>query len=156
MPNYRLRTQHSALSTRSVWRIGDWGGASGQIGRRWETVGDAALERLVGYASPNRPEFVPRAVDSLEGAEQFCRLGAGVLGALTGRRRWIFEPSVPKIDALTDLDHLRRAQRLMTTEQLIAYLQRVMSARAELVRTLNQLGREIYPFNAFRAALRAA
>ena len=312
---------HHSLAGRAVWRIGDWGGASGQIGRHWEEVGDAALERLVGHASPSRPEFIPRAavsfvreaeleqavqavglshadalllgplegrlalqpvdfkwslevarahqvaaetlqalleadlppvrealearferaapglkpdgghlprieqltlldglflapehaanraflhgrnnrrqerpidprqvvfevvdereffsplpgwevglalaaqegarraLGSLEGAEHFYRLGAGVLGALTARKRSIFEPSVPKIDALAELAALRRAQRLMTTEQLIAYLQRAMSARAELVRALNQLGREIYPFNAFRAALRAA
>jgi hypothetical protein len=323
----QLRTHHSSpithhsLARRAVWRIGDWGGASGQIGRRWEAVGDAALERLVGCASPNRPEFVPRAVvsfvreaeleqavqavglshadalllgvlegrlalqpvdfkwslevaradqvaaetlqalleadlppirealearlerdtpglepddgrlppveqltlldgrflapehaanraflhgrhnrrrerpidprqvvfqlvdgpeffsplpgwevglalaaregtqrvlESLDGAEHFYRLGAGVLGALTARKRSIFEPSVPKIDALAELAALRRAQRLMTTDQLIAYLQRAMVARAELVRTLNQLGRTIYPFSAFRAALRTA
>src|SRR4051794_959309 len=52
------------LVGRELWRIGDWGGASGQIGRHWEQVGSATLESLVGRQSLRRPEFVPGAVVS--------------------------------------------------------------------------------------------
>lgn len=35
-----------------MWRIGDWGGASEQIGRQWERLGARSLELLVGVARP--------------------------------------------------------------------------------------------------------
>ena len=38
----------SPLEGRQLWRIGDWGGASEQIGRRWEDVGVACLDALIG------------------------------------------------------------------------------------------------------------
>lgn len=314
-----VRTRHRPLTGREVWRIGDWGGASAYIGRRWEQVGAAALAALIGRPNPRHAEFTPlqavslvqdsvveqavqaaglphadavligfrgerlalqpvdfkwsievadleqvagevlsallaadlpplhealvaalrtvdgarpgleqlppldelelldgiflapdhapnraflssqrnrgqprplrpehvvfatveggaffsplpgwevgvalaaqegarRALETLEGAEHYYRLGAGVLGALLARRRSIFAAETPTIDPLAELAHLRRTERLVTTEQLIAYLDRVMSARAELTRSLSQLGRAVYPFSAFRATLKA-
>jgi hypothetical protein len=302
------------LAGRELWRVGDWGGASAQIGRRWELVGAAALERLVDRPSPNQPGFVARAavsfvddptleraihgagltnadamllgplegrlalqpvdfkwsievagpeqvagdslralleadvpelhaalqaclesirwesrelppldelvlldglfvaprhaandaflaspanqrrerplspnevvfqtVDGLdffsplpgwelaeilaaqegarralqtvEGAERYYRLGAGVLGALLARGQSIFDSSPPPIDSAGELGALRRAQRLATTEQLIAHLDRVMSARSELKKSFNQLGRTAFPFGAYRKRL---
>ena len=320
----RSRSPFSAHRTsfgrREVWRIGDWGGASGQIGRRWEEVGSGALGDLVGRASPTHPEYVPRAalsfatdeacqaalhavglthadaillgslggrlalqpvdfkwslevaqrgqigaealqalleadlpavhqalesaiepnswefdhadrrlpplerltllnglflapehadnrafllsqanrhqehpldprqvvfepvngrgffsalpgwelgvllaaqegagraLDRLEGAEYYYRLGAGVLGALLARRRSIFDTDVPKIDAPEELARLRREQRLRTTPQLVEYLRRAMAARTDLTRTFSQLGRSLYPFGAFRITLKS-
>jgi hypothetical protein len=101
-------------------------------------------------------EGARRALQSLEGAERYYRLGAGVLGALSARRQSIFEPDPPALDAPTELGQLRRAQRLTTTEQLVAYLDRAMTARSELKRALNQLGRTVFPFGAYRKLLRQA
>jgi hypothetical protein len=100
-------------------------------------------------------EGARRALDTLEGAERYYRIGAGVRGALSAARRSIFEPEAPPIDALVELGQLRRAQRLTTTEQLIAYLDRLMSARSERQKAFRQLGRTIYPQTLFRKALRA-
>ena len=42
----------SPLEGRQLWRIGDWGGASEQIGRQWERLGARCLEALVGVERP--------------------------------------------------------------------------------------------------------
>jgi hypothetical protein len=100
-------------------------------------------------------EGARRALDTLEGAERYYRLGAGVHGALSAAQRSIFDAEAPRIDALAELGRLRRAQRLTTTEQLIAYLDRVMAARSERQKAFRQLGRSVYPQAAYRKALRA-
>src|SRR5215213_7083099 len=53
---------HSQLEGRQLWRIGDWGGASDQIGRRWETLGARALSGLLGTPrpGPKGAPYVPR------------------------------------------------------------------------------------------------
>ena len=48
------------LTGRELWRIGDWGGASLQIGRRWERVGASHLAALPGRPDLG-PEFEARA-----------------------------------------------------------------------------------------------
>src|SRR6266496_2445160 len=81
------------LAGRELWRVGDWGGASMQIGRHWEEVGASALEALVGRAGTLQPEFVPRAVVSFVGdsacEQAFQRAGlsnpdALLVGPLSG------------------------------------------------------------------------
>lgn len=297
------------LTGREVWRIGDWGGASNLIGRRWESVGAAAVTNLVGRPSPTRPDFVPdrclsfildqaheqalqsagyshpdvllagpldrqtalqpvdfkwslevadlvqvtpeplerllgaeepavvaargaafgpdglpepeqrvlldgffvapehranhaflasqrnltaerpmaagdvvfvavdgraffrvltgwelaehlaaregagRMLDTLEGAEHYYRLGAGVQGALGSRRRSIFSDVTPEFDPIGDLAELRRGQRLSTLGDVVAYLDRALTARQELRKTANGIGRLAYAFAAFRADL---
>ena len=42
----------SPLEGRQLWRIGDWGGASEQIGRQWEIVGARCLQPLIGVERP--------------------------------------------------------------------------------------------------------
>src|SRR3954451_6017792 len=51
----------SPLEGRQLWRIGDWGGASEQIGSRWEQVGVACLEALIGQEriGPDGSPYVP-------------------------------------------------------------------------------------------------
>src|SRR3954451_16562766 len=44
----RPTSARSPLEGRQLWRIGDWGGASEQIGRQWEAIGARCLESLVG------------------------------------------------------------------------------------------------------------
>jgi hypothetical protein len=101
-------------------------------------------------------EGARRALDRLEGAEHYYRLGAGVLGALRARRWSIFEPTAPPLEVLPELARLRRDQRLRTIEQLVDHLERVMMARSALLKALSQLGRQVYPFAAFRQTLKSA
>ena len=42
----------SPLEGRQLWRVGDWGGASEQIGRQWERIGARCLEELIGVERP--------------------------------------------------------------------------------------------------------
>src|SRR5438093_8123260 len=54
----------SPLEGRQLWRIGDWGGASEAIGRRWEQLGARALRaEVLGRArgGPGGAEYVPRS-----------------------------------------------------------------------------------------------
>lgn len=59
----RLVSPRSPLEGRQLWRIGDWGGASEAIGRRWEEVGARVLDDLLGKPrpGPNGREYLPRA-----------------------------------------------------------------------------------------------
>src|SRR4051794_7491885 len=52
----------SPLEGRQLWRIGDWGGASEQIGRRWEELGTRCLEGLLGVerTGPDGGPYLPR------------------------------------------------------------------------------------------------
>jgi hypothetical protein len=122
-----------------------------------EVEGLSFFSPLPGWGLGERlavQEGARRALGTLEGADRYYRLGAGVLGALMARATSIFDLESPALDGPTELAALRRAQRLTTTEQLIDYLDRAMAARSELVRTLNQLGRRCFPFAAFRTRLR--
>src|SRR3954447_22501153 len=51
----------SPLEGRQLWRIGDWGGASEQIGRRWEQLGVASIDALLGQerVGPDGVAYVP-------------------------------------------------------------------------------------------------
>src|SRR6185295_15051339 len=51
-PGRRAISPRSPLEGRQLWRIGDWGGASEQIGRQWETIGARCLHVLVGVERP--------------------------------------------------------------------------------------------------------
>src|SRR3954447_6154435 len=42
----------SPLEGRQLWRIGDWGGASEQIGKQWEALGARALLTLLDTSRP--------------------------------------------------------------------------------------------------------
>src|SRR6185295_8960337 len=60
-PGRRAISPRSPLEGRQLWRIGDWGGASEQIGRRWEQLGLAGLEALLGQerVGPDGVPYVP-------------------------------------------------------------------------------------------------
>src|SRR5205809_2239701 len=51
-PGRRPISPRSPLEGRQLWRIGDWGGASEQIGRQWERIGARCLESLIGAERP--------------------------------------------------------------------------------------------------------
>ena len=90
---------------------------------------------------------------TLESADRYYRLGAGVLGALRRLRTALFDADAAEIDGPTELARLRRERRLMTTGELIAYLDRALIARAELVDRLRAVERGAYPFGLFRQDL---
>src|SRR3954447_20959053 len=51
----------SPLEGRQLWRIGDWGGASEQIGKRWEQLGVGGLQALLGKerVGPDGVPYIP-------------------------------------------------------------------------------------------------
>lgn len=61
-PARRPISPRSPLQGRQLWRIGDWGGASDQIGRRWEALGVPCLEQLLGVErpGPDGAAYLPR------------------------------------------------------------------------------------------------
>src|SRR5215216_6364651 len=71
------------LAGRELWRIGDWGGASAQIGRRWEHVGAAALGKLIGPPRSHPDGFQSRATISFVDDPAFERAihGSGLTNA---------------------------------------------------------------------------
>jgi len=61
-PQRRPISPRSPLEGRQLWRIGDWGGASEAIGRRWEALGARALRaEVLGQprAGPDGAPYVP-------------------------------------------------------------------------------------------------
>ena len=92
---------------------------------------------------------------TLEIADRYYRLGAGMLGALRRSRTGLFDVEPAQTDGTAELARLRRERRLATTGELIAYLDRALIARAELVDRLRELERAGYPFGLFRQDLAA-
>ena len=89
----------------------------------------------------------------LETAEKYYRLGAGVLGALRRLEAGIFAEAPADLDGPPALAELRRQRRLNTTGEVIAYLDRALTARGELVDKLKEVERAGYPFGRFRQDL---
>ncbi|MBI4492815.1 MAG: hypothetical protein HY690_08500 [Chloroflexi bacterium] len=89
-------------------------------------------------------------LDRLEVVERYYRLGAGVLGALRRLRSGIFAEQLIDLDGVAELADLRAQHRLRTTAEVVAYLDRALRARAELVERLQQIERAVYPFSALR------
>jgi hypothetical protein len=92
---------------------------------------------------------------TLETAERYYRLGAGVLGALRRLESGLFSETLAEVDGPATMARLRRDRRLATTGELIAYLDRALGARSELVERLREVQRAGYPFSQFRADLAA-
>ncbi|MDP8923929.1 MAG: hypothetical protein M3O34_13740 [Chloroflexota bacterium] len=106
----------------------------------WDVA--AALARLDGAY-----------LGTLESAEKYYRLGAGVLGALRRLRAGIFAETPADLDGPPALAELRRDRRLNTTGEVIAFLDRALTARGELVDKLREVERAGYPFGRFRQDL---
>ena len=108
----------------------------------WDVAG--ALARLDGAY-----------LGTLEAAEKYYRLGAGVLGALRRLAAGIFAEAPAELDGPPALAQLRRERRLNTTGEVIAFLDRALTARGELVDKLKEVERTGYPFGRFRQDLAA-
>lgn len=92
-------------------------------------------------------------VGSLEASERYYRLGAGVLGALRRMQSSVFDECLPDVDGPAQLTALRRDRRLTTTGEVIAYFDRALAARSEVVDRLREVERGAYPYGRFREDL---
>lgn len=92
---------------------------------------------------------------TVENCERYYRLGAGVLGALRRLNSSVFDEALPDVDGPSMLATLRRDRRLTTTGEVIAYFDRALSARAEVVDRLKDIERAAYPYGRFREDLTA-
>jgi hypothetical protein len=92
---------------------------------------------------------------SVESSERYYRLGAGVLGALRRLQSSVFDESLPSVDGPALLAQTRRERRLTTTGEVIAYFDRALLARSEVVDRLREVERASYPYGRFREDLTA-
>lgn len=92
---------------------------------------------------------------SVESSERYYRLGAGVLGALRRLQSSVFDESLPEVDGPALLATLRRDRRLTTTGEVIAYFDRALISRSEVVDRLREIERGAYPYGRFREDLTA-
>jgi hypothetical protein len=92
---------------------------------------------------------------SVESSERYYRLGAGVLGALRRLQSSVFDETLPMVDGPALLGQTRRERRLTTTGEVIAYFDRALAARSEVVDRLREVERGSYPYSRFREDLTA-
>jgi hypothetical protein len=92
---------------------------------------------------------------TVETSERYYRLGAGVLGALRRLQSSVFDEALPDVDGPTLLAVLRRERRLTTTGEVIAYFDRALISRSEVVDRLREVERGAYPYGRFREDLAA-
>ena len=90
---------------------------------------------------------------TIEAAERYYRLGAGVLGALRKLEAGLFSETLADLDGRTELARLRRERRLNRVGEVIAYLDRALTARSEMLDRLREIERAGYPFGLFREDL---
>ncbi|MFN0073819.1 MAG: hypothetical protein ACKVVP_20255 [Chloroflexota bacterium] len=93
-------------------------------------------------------------IGTLEQAERYYRLGAGVRGGLSKLASGIFSVDPGDLDHLTALDELQRNHKLRGVPDVIAHLDGVLTTRAELVQKLRSTERGVYPFGRFAADLK--
>ncbi|MCC7369812.1 MAG: hypothetical protein IT306_15400 [Chloroflexi bacterium] len=92
---------------------------------------------------------------TVESSERYYRLGAGVLGAIRRLSSSVFDEALPEVDGPARLAVLRRDRRLTTTGEVIAYFDRALTARSEVVDRLKDVERGAYPYGRFREDLAA-
>jgi hypothetical protein len=92
---------------------------------------------------------------TVEASERYYRLGAGVLGALRRLEASVFDDALPTVEGPALLAKVRRERRLTTTGEVIAFFDRSLTARAEVVDRLRDVERGAYPYSRFRDDLTA-
>jgi hypothetical protein len=108
---------------------------------------DHFFSNLPGWDMAIRVAELDRAIHSLrtlEGAERYYRLGAGLLGAVSQLQCSIFEESPPLVDAEGAIAWLQAWVRPMTSVTLIGHVERVMATRAQHVARLRRLIKSPY------------
>jgi hypothetical protein len=91
----------------------------------------------------------------LEQAERYYRLGAGVRGGLRKLAAGIFASEPEDFDDLAALARLQRTYQLRTVGEIVAYLDRALTGRSELLQALRTAERAAYPFGRFAADLKS-
>ena len=92
---------------------------------------------------------------TVESSERYYRLGAGVLGALRRLQSSVFDEALPSVDGPSLMAQTRRERRLTTIGEVVAYFDRALNARAEVVDRLREVERGAYPYGRFREDLTA-
>ena len=67
----------------------------------------------------------------------------------------VFDDTLPTVDGPTCWRRMRRERRLTTTGEVIAYFDRALTARAEVVDRLREIERGAYPYGRYREDLTA-
>ncbi|MFN8524308.1 MAG: hypothetical protein U0821_14510 [Chloroflexota bacterium] len=93
-------------------------------------------------------------LDSVEACERYYRLGAGAIGAVRKIRAGVFLEPEGRDEGPASIERLRRDRRLTSVNDLIAYLDRGLTARGDLAARLKRLERDGYGFKQFREELR--
>jgi hypothetical protein len=94
------------------------------------------------------------SIATLEQAERYYRLGAGVRGGLRKLAAGIFALEPEDFDDLSALTALQRDSKLRTVGEIVAYLDRALTGRSELLQALRTVERGAYPFGRFAADLK--
>jgi len=87
-----------------------------------------------------------RSLETLEGAERYYRLGAGLGGALLKLNTSIFAAEPPPLDVSAAIDELLQRLRLRSSLEVIGHLRQLMDQRGERLRRLKELARCPYSF----------
>src|SRR6185436_21064790 len=67
----------------------------------------------------------------------------------------VFDDALPTVDGPALLAQTRRERRLTTTGEVIAYFDRALTARSEVVDRLREIERGAYPYGRYREDLTA-
>jgi hypothetical protein len=111
---------------------------------------------LVGWDVGQELARIERtSIRTLEQAERFYRLGAGVRGGLRKMAAGVFGAEPEDFDDLTALAALQRDRKLRTAAEIVAHLDRALTGRSELLQALRSAERAAYPFGRFASDLKA-
>jgi hypothetical protein len=99
---------------------------------------------------------MPGSLDTIDGAERYYRLGAGLGGALVKLATCIFAAEPADIDVPAATSALLARNPFRTSQEIITHLRHLMMDRDERVRRLKELGRCPYSFGEMLGDLLAA
>lgn len=89
-----------------------------------------------------------QSLGTLDGAERYYRLGAGIGGALLKLRTPVFTEEPPALDVHAETEDFLRAHRLRTSLEAVEHLWQLMDQRSQRLRRARELGRCPYTFRA--------
>ena len=110
---------------------------------------------LIGWSVAEQLSSLDRTpIKTLEQAERYYRLGAGVRGAIRKLAAGIFGAEAADFDDLAALATLQRERKLRSVAEIIAYLDRALTGRGELIQKLRSVERGAYPFGRYATDLK--
>lgn len=110
---------------------------------------------LVGWELGRHLSRIERAsLLTLELADRYYRLGAGVRGGLRKLAAGLFGEAPLDFDDPAELERLCRNRRVRTVGEIVAFLDRALIGQAELVQRLREIERGAYPYGRFREDLK--